>query len=114
MVHEARERPKRLGYKLRLIRKALVLTQESLIQQLGFKDIVQGTISAYESNSREPSLLFLLAVARLANVSVEVLIDDELDLPERLPASPKSEGIRRAAASPRKDSTKRAKAIDKG
>lgn len=96
MVHEARERPKRLGLKLRRIRKAVGLTQEGLIQRLGFEGLVQGTISAYESNSREPSSLFLLTIARLANVSVEALIDDELDLPEQLPASSKSEGIKRS------------------
>jgi hypothetical protein len=28
-------------------------------------------------------------------VFVDVLVDDELELPEKLPASPKSEGIRR-------------------
>jgi len=39
--------------------------------------------------------LVLLAYARLANVSVESLIDDEIDLPEKLPANPKSEGVKR-------------------
>ncbi|MDT5124146.1 MAG: Helix-turn-helix domain [Acidobacteriota bacterium] len=96
MAHQAREKPRRLGLKLRQIRRALGLTQEGLIRRLGFKDLVQGTISAYESNSREPSLIFLLTMARLANVSVEALIDDELDLPEKLPAKSKSEGVRRA------------------
>jgi len=42
-------------------------------------------VSGYEQGEREPALLTLLAYARLAGVSVETLIDDELDLPERLP-----------------------------
>jgi transcriptional regulator with XRE-family HTH domain len=66
-----------------------------LIRHLGFEELVQGTISAFESGGREPSLLVLLAYARAANVSVESIIDDELDLPNELPAKPKSEGIRR-------------------
>lgn len=43
---------------------------------------------------REPSLLVLLNYARAAGVYLDVLVDDELDLPERLPARPKSEGKR--------------------
>jgi hypothetical protein len=63
------------------------------------KELVQGTISAFESEAREPSLLVLLEYARVANISVECLIDDGLDLPEKLPASPKSEGVRRKKSS---------------
>jgi transcriptional regulator with XRE-family HTH domain len=58
-------------------------------------DIVQADISTYELDQREPPLKVLLAYARAANVSVEALIDDELDLPEELPTKVKSEGIRR-------------------
>ena len=45
-------------------------------------------------------------VARAANVSVEALIDDRLDLPAKLPARRKSEGVRRAAAPRNNYSTK--------
>jgi hypothetical protein len=37
----------------------------------------------------------LLSYAQIAGIFLEALVDDELDLPERLPANPKSEGIRR-------------------
>jgi transcriptional regulator with XRE-family HTH domain len=37
-------------------------------------------LSEYESGIREPDLLVLLRYARLAHVSVDVLIDDELRL----------------------------------
>jgi hypothetical protein len=57
-------------------------------------EIVQADISTYELNHREPPLKVLLAYARAANVSVESLIDDNLDLPGKLPANFKSEGIR--------------------
>lgn len=94
MGRTARQRPARLSGKLLQIRQALGLSQNELIRLLGFDELVQGTISAYESGRREPSLLVLLAYARAANVAVEALIDDEFDLPERLPAKPKSEGIK--------------------
>jgi hypothetical protein len=38
-------------------------------------------VSEYESGRRDPNLMVLLRYARLANVSVESLIDDELELP---------------------------------
>lgn len=41
-------------------------------------------ISEYESGKREPQLMILLAYARAAGVSTDVLIDDELDLPNTL------------------------------
>ena len=36
---------------------------------------------------REPSLLILLAYARVARVHLEVLVDDAVDLPARLPGT---------------------------
>jgi transcriptional regulator with XRE-family HTH domain len=50
-----------------------------------------GHISEFESGRREPSLLFLLAVARLAGVPMEILVDDELDVPNNLAESSKHE-----------------------
>lgn len=91
MGRTSRRRPARLGEKLLRIRQALSLSQNQLIRYLGFEELVQGTISAFESGGREPSLLVLLAYARAANVSVETLIDDELDLPEKLSTSNKSD-----------------------
>jgi transcriptional regulator with XRE-family HTH domain len=55
--------------------------------------ILNSTISHYESGEREPPLPVLLAYAKLANVYVDVLIDDELDLPEQIPSREKSSGI---------------------
>jgi transcriptional regulator with XRE-family HTH domain len=95
MGRTSRRRPTRLGEKLLHIRQSLRLSQNQLIRGLGFEELVQGTISAFESGGREPSLLVLLAYARAANVSVESIIDDDLDLPNELPASPKSEGVKR-------------------
>src|SRR5947199_1851372 len=99
MGKSVRERPARLAEKLRHIRKALGLSQNGMIRRMGLTDeIIQADISTYEIDQREPPLKVLLAYARAANVSVEALIDDELDLPEELPTKTKSEGIRRKVA----------------
>jgi transcriptional regulator with XRE-family HTH domain len=88
MGQAPRPRPKRLALKLRQLRKLLELTQEQLATALdNIESAPQpGHISEFEQGRREPSLLFLLAVTRLAGVSMELLVDDDLDLPERLPA----------------------------
>lgn len=100
MGQSSRPRPAKLAEKLLEIRVKLGLSQNELIGRLGLaEELTQARISAYERGVREPPLLALLEYARAANVSVEALIDDGLDLPERLPASPRSEGIRRNAKS---------------
>ena len=95
----ARERPQRLAEKLLQIRTAFGISQGDMLSRLGRGDTsYRNYISDYETGRREPSLLVLLEYARAANVYVEALIDDELDLPERLPSPTKSEGIRRRPA----------------
>jgi transcriptional regulator with XRE-family HTH domain len=58
-------------------------------------------ISAYERGERVPSLSVLLQYARVAGVWMDVLVDDELDLPTKLPSNTKSEGIPRKSGSKR-------------
>jgi len=113
MGQSSRHRPARLAEKLRLIRNGLQLSQNDLIARLRLsEEITQARISAYERGVREPPLIVLLKYARAANVAVEALIDDEYDLPKKLPARPKSEGIRRKrpsrSAPTRKTKPKRA------
>ncbi len=99
----ARPRPERLGEKLRQIRLALGLSQSELLRRLDAEDLIAySQISGYETGQREPSLLILLRYARLAAVPTEVLIDDELDLPEELPGPTHHEEIKRMFASRRK------------
>jgi transcriptional regulator with XRE-family HTH domain len=89
-------KPARLGEKIVKIRRALGLSQNGLLRRLGLtEELFQGDISAYELGNRVPDLRTLLLLANVAGVFVDVLIDDSLDLPDELPASPKSEGIRR-------------------
>lgn len=86
MGRATRERPARLAEKLLRIRQALGLSQSEMLTRLGKSDSAyRHYISAFESGGREPSLLMLLQYARLANVWVDYLIDDKLDLPEQLP-----------------------------
>lgn len=81
-----RRRPERLGEKLRQLRLTLGLSQSEMLKRLDAEDLITyHQISGYESGKREPSLLILLQYARVAGVSMEVLADDELDLPEKLP-----------------------------
>jgi transcriptional regulator with XRE-family HTH domain len=83
----ARPRPKRLAEKLLRIRVALGLSQSEMWRRLGVEDeIPSKRISNYELDQNEPPLSVLLQYARAAGVCVELLIDDTLDLPEKLPA----------------------------
>lgn len=96
MGRASRPKPKRLAEKLLQIRTALDLSQNQLIRRLGFVDeITQDYISAYERAVREPPLPVLLEYARVANVYVDALIDDSIELPARLPSAKKSEGARK-------------------
>ena len=81
-----RVKPKRLAEKLRYIRLSLDLTQDGLLQKLGIEGLAtQSKISEFESGKRDPSLLILLQYSRLAGVHMEDLVDDEADLPDKLP-----------------------------
>ena|ERR1700752_2878667 len=92
----SRPKPARLAEKLLQIRLALGLSQNGMARRLGMADkLSQYTISAYERDIREPPLPVLLRYARAAGVWADVLMDDELDLPAHLPASPKHPGIAR-------------------
>jgi transcriptional regulator with XRE-family HTH domain len=103
MGKRQRLKPTRLPQKLLQIRQQLELSQNGLIRRMGFTDVlVQASISGYESGTREPPLPVLLEYAEVAGVWVDVLINDALDLPDKLPCSPKHEGIKRQTVSRRK------------
>jgi transcriptional regulator with XRE-family HTH domain len=83
-----RQKPERLAEKLRQIRLALNLSQNGMLEQLEMtEEFFRSRISAYELGNREPPLPVLLRYARLVGVSTDVLIDDEMDLPAKLPAN---------------------------
>jgi transcriptional regulator with XRE-family HTH domain len=85
-----RLKQKRLPEKLRAIRDAFNLSQSEMLKRLGAEDLIAyNRISEFESGKREPPLRIILQYARAANISTDVLIDDELDLPDKLPSMPK-------------------------
>ena len=93
MSKEPPDKPLRLAEKLLQIRKSLNLSQNELLVKLGFENkLFRSNISQYELGNREPSLIVILNYARLANIFVDVLIDDELDLPERIPSPQRFSG----------------------
>ena len=94
MGTHSRQRPTRLPEKLIVIRETMGFSQGTIIPSLGLsRKITRERISAFERGDREPPYDILLGYGRLAGVFVDVLIDDELDLPETIPAFPKSAGV---------------------
>lgn len=87
----SRPQPKRLAAKLRQIRTSLGLTQQEMVKRLKSQRVhltlYPGNISRFEQGLREPPLLVLLAYARVARVTMDVLVDDDLDLSEHLSVS---------------------------
>jgi transcriptional regulator with XRE-family HTH domain len=99
----ARPKPKRLAEKLLQIRTSLGLSQTDMWRRLGLDEsVTYDRISKYETGKNEPPLLVLLDYARLAGVNMEALVDDELNLPDKLPGTVKHEQLRRAYTTRRK------------
>ncbi len=67
---------------------ALGLSQTGIVKSLDYEEspLYAAQISNFEQGKREPPLQLLLAYARLANISLEILADDKLDVPAKLPA----------------------------
>ena len=86
MGRARRHQPKRLADKLKEIRISLDLSQTQMAEKLSNANPAprRGHIAEFESGNRQPSLSVLLHYSRLAGVHMEVLIDDELDLPKRM------------------------------
>jgi transcriptional regulator with XRE-family HTH domain len=90
MGRGSREKPGRLGEKLTQIRSTLGLSQTEIVSRMGLVEkLNRDDISKYERGVREPSLVVILRYARLAGVCLDVLVDDDLNLPAKLPAKPK-------------------------
>lgn len=99
MGRAGRIKPKYLAEKLKFIREGLgAETFVEMIARLDYQQVplYRSTIYEYETGEREPPLPIILRYAQLANVYVEVLIDDGLDLVNsQLPYREKSEGVKR-------------------
>jgi transcriptional regulator with XRE-family HTH domain len=88
MGRSNRHTPARLAGKLHVIREQLDLSQWQMIKRLDCPEIplYPASVSQYESGKREPPLPVLLQYARVAGVPMEVLVDDERELPDPLPS----------------------------
>jgi len=93
-----RPKPERLAEKLRQIRETMELSQNQMVARLGLADVIyRNNISGFETGERLPSLPILLAYAQEAGICMDVLVDDKLDLPVRLPGVPRHKGMKAAA-----------------
>lgn len=99
-----RPRPARLAEKLLHIRVALGLSQSEMLRALGAAAEGKGRhyISQFETGQREPSLLILFEYAKAAGICMDALVDDEQNLPDKLPDPQKHEGIKLAASARRR------------
>jgi transcriptional regulator with XRE-family HTH domain len=102
MGRATRPRPSRLAEKLVEIRKNLNLSQNGMIRCMGLENkLTQAEISAFERGIRQPPLHVLLGYARAAAGTrksgqgggdyLEMLVDDSLSLPRKLPGVRKKE-----------------------
>jgi transcriptional regulator with XRE-family HTH domain len=90
--------PARLAEKLHQIRVDLLLSQNQVLDRLGFGDqLFRSNISQYELGNRIPPLAVLLAYSRLAGVALEILIDDDLDLPKAITGKSKKASAKRSS-----------------
>lgn len=99
MGRRSRERPRRLAEKLLHIRNTIDggLSQDEMVIRLGLgSDIDRTYISKWEGGIIEPSLRVLLCYGELAGVVLDVLADDRLDLPNKLPSNQKRECLGRS------------------
>ncbi len=107
MGRAARQRSRRLSEKLVHIRAALGLSQNEMVRRLGLEGrLLREDVSRFERGvGGEPPLDLLLRYARVISTTgrgefLEALIDDEMDLPAKLPAVPKGGAVKRKRAKP--------------
>lgn len=99
MGKKPRLKLERLGEKLIQIRTSLGLSQADMWRQLGIEGFIpQKQISKYELGISEPPLAVILQYSRMAGVHAEDIIDDEEDLPAKLPGKVKHKRLKPAAA----------------
>ena len=71
--------PKNLAAKLLTIRRSLGLSQSKMARQINLP-AHYARVSEFERGRRAPSALVLLAYARAANIPLENILDDDLEI----------------------------------
>lgn len=69
---------KRFGEKMATLRQRHGMSVRDLARELGYTS--HSHVGKIESGKREPSLKFAIKVARLFNVTIDQLVNDELEL----------------------------------
>jgi transcriptional regulator with XRE-family HTH domain len=93
----------RLPEKLQLIRKSFGLSQNEMISRLGLTGkLIREELSVFERGVRQPPALVLLRYARCVNISTDMLLDDEMDLPSKLRNAAQGSAVRSKVTSGRK------------
>ena len=81
MGRSRRNKPKKLSQKLLAIRQRLNMSQTEMARALQLK-VHYSAVSNFELGTREPDLIVVLRYSRLAGVPMEVIVDDQMSLPE--------------------------------
>jgi transcriptional regulator with XRE-family HTH domain len=81
MGRSRRNKPVRLSHKLLAIRKRLNMSQTQMARALELK-VHYSAVSNFELGTREPDLIVVMRYARLAGISMETIVDDQMNLPE--------------------------------
>lgn len=94
MGRSSRRKQVRLAEKLQAIRSALGLSQNEMLRRLELtEDLGRNNISSYEIGEREPPLYVLLRYARAAGICMDMLVDDEQNLPDKIPGEARHQGV---------------------
>jgi len=75
----------RFGEKLRIMRQRHGYTLQALSQMLGYA--TRGYVSDIERGEKIPTVDFAVKAARILGVSVDILLVDELELPQAVQGS---------------------------
>lgn len=91
MGRQRRPTPRLLAKKLRRIRMELGIGQAEMARRLnhGPSPPDGAMVSRYERGEREPNLFVIVAYARVAKISTDVLIDDAWSISDLVKVMPK-------------------------
>lgn len=67
------ERRKRLGARIRIMRKGIALKQSELAEKIG---VTKSAVTAYEAGRSEPNLKNLIGLSRVLGVSIDWLLGE--------------------------------------